>query len=179
METANKKYYLDTSELAVLMVNSGIRNIYGLGSKAKLDNKDICMVMHSLYNNKLIENYNQEAFVINAEIRRLLGNIKESVYVVTINGEKEVDLRMCCYLGTEITIVSSGEKDREKVCIYSCGVDSLIEEILNVLQEDKVLISIKLASTGEEVEGFRISNGEKPEFISECIEKYYKGGSNL
>jgi len=65
------------------------------------------------------------------------------------------------------------------MCVYLCSVDSLKEDVISIMKEEKMIIHIKTVETGEDKEHFLLHDDEKLEFFCECIEKYCKGGSDL
>lgn len=175
MDTTKKRYYLNSNELAVLMANSGIKSLYGLGSAKPMDNKDICMVLHSLYVNKIIDNYNQEGFVIDKDVREIMGIIRKSRYVMAVNAEKTDHILKCCYLGEKIAVVSIDEKSRDIICIYAMDKDEIVDELMQIAAEGNSLsISLKNVSDGQEREKVAISAETTKDFINGYISKYCK-----
>lgn len=176
MDKMKKKFYLNINELAVLMANSGITCIYGMGNSLKPDIKDICISLHNLYKNKLIDNHNQQGFVISEEIKSILANIKAAKYIMTVEGLANDKYMMCCYLGNEISVVLRENKLQEKLCVYTENLEQLVVDLENIAQEDTYELKLRLASDGGEREKFIIHKDTIDGTIEAFIRKYYCEG---
>lgn len=167
-----KKYYLNPSELAILLANSGVKKLYGLNAKKALDNKEVCMALHSLYVNKLIDNYDSESFQVSKEINRIINRIKTARHVLIVQTEGEDGRYMCCYLGQEISVISLRKGMRDKLAINSDTLGSLVKELMYIASKEKISISINKADTGEEEERLDIPNNGSEEEIKQLFGKY-------
>ncbi len=167
-----KKYYLNPSELAILLANAGVKKLYGLNTKRELDNKEVCMALHSLYVNKLIDNYDSESFQVSKEISNIIKIIKEAKQVLIVQTEGEDGRYMCCYLGQEISVISLKKGMRDKLAINSDTLESLVKEILYMADEEMVSLCINKADSGEEVERLDLFDSCSEQEIKQLLEKY-------
>ncbi len=167
-----KKYYLSPSELAILLANGGVKRLYGINTEKALDNKDVCMALHNLYVNKLIDNYDSESFQISKELSSIIKGIKEARYVLIVQTEGENGKYICGYLGQEISIVSLKKSMRDKLALSRNVLESLVKELMYMCAEEKINISINKADTGEKVEGLALSQNGEEKQIAQLIEKY-------
>lgn len=143
----SKKYYLTPNEFSVVSAGFGLSMVYGLKQiDGKVDNKEICMALHNMYVNELIENKNDQGFTTDDEMADMMKRIKSSnrVMVIEFSEEKNVHT-ICCYCGEHADkdlIVEENCSNPDKIILYFADWDEMQDNILDMTVGKAVTVGI-------------------------------------
>lgn len=147
----DKRYHLNQNELAVISAGFGIEKIYGIYvGKGNVNKKEICMTLHNLYVNALIDNKNSGGFSVDSYLTDLMKNIRNSKYALVIEiGEGTLTDIICCYVGASCCVVSATDKiSPNKIILYGEYWDNILNEILKKSINSKIKVSLIESHSG-------------------------------
>lgn len=136
---SGKKYYLNPNEFSVISAGFGIPVVYGLNQlDGQVDSKKICIALHNMYVNRLIENKDTKAFIADDEITEIMRIIKAAKRVIIIELSKTGRIgTICCYYGKLWAVIEENFSNLGKIIMYCTDwnelVCNIVEHMLIVL----------------------------------------------
>lgn len=117
---SGKKYYLTPNEFSVISAGFGIPVVYGLDRlDGQMDSKKICIALHNMYVNRLIENKDTKEFIADDEITEIMRIIKAAKRVIIIELSKAGRIgTICCYYGKLWAVIEENFFNQGKIIMY-------------------------------------------------------------
>lgn len=172
MKSIEKKYILNQKEFSVISAGFGITQVYGLGAINKAaDSKEICLALHNMYVNELIDNKNEEGFETDKELADVLKGIREAAYLIRGCKQDKTDT-LCCYIGNICSIIEINDNYPDKVIAYPANWEDAKTEILDMF--DDAAGSIELLDIKSKAVKASREFEAKSEDIENVLEQMYK-----
>lgn len=144
MNNIEKKYYLSPIEFSVIMAGHGVSRVFGLDTiDGRIGNKEICVALHNMYKNQLIENAGDVGFTTDKELADIINTIKMSrkELVIKFQSERE-SYNICGFVAEQISVIEEHSVNCEKLVMFEASLDEFIEEISSLGINSDVSISI-------------------------------------
>lgn len=143
----NKKYFLTPNEFSVISVGFGLSMVFGLKQiDGIVDNKEICMALHNMYVNDLIENKNNQGFIIDEEMSGMMKLIKQSKNFMSIEYlDGNVYNTISYYKSTEPffdVVLEETCLNPDKIILYYSEWNAVKDTILEVSKDKEVHVRI-------------------------------------
>lgn len=126
-----KKFFLTPNEFSVISAGFGLSMVYGLKQiDGRLDTKEICMALHNMYVNNVIENMDSKQFITDPDITTMMRCIKSAHYFVRVEsmiGTSECIF--CIYPANPCVIIEENQANKEKVILYMDHMEDILETI--------------------------------------------------
>lgn len=137
MSKQDIKYYLHPDELSVLLAGRGVSRFFGLSRiNYQVDDKGLCIALHNMYVNQLIQNENNEGFIIDAELAEILDILRDATEELVIQFKKSEAVLRRCYIPGEYTLVLEESADsQDKIVLYYLEGKDWLEDIKREARE--------------------------------------------
>ena len=126
-----KKFFLTPNEFSVISAGFGLSMVYGLKQiDGRLDTKEICMALHNMYVNNVIENMDSKQFITDPDITTMMRCIKSAHYFVRVEsmiGTSECIF--CIYPANPCVIIEENQANKDKVILYMDYMEDILETI--------------------------------------------------
>ena len=110
-----KKFFLTPNEFSVISAGFGLSMVYGLKQiDGRLDTKEICMALHNMYVNNVIENMDSKQFITDPDITTMIGT-SECIF--------------CIYPANPCVIIEENQANKDKVILYMDYMEDILETI--------------------------------------------------
>lgn len=132
-KTTNNVYIFTPAELMVLAAGKGINGMFGLGdSFAGIDEAEVCKAMNHLYQLGIIQNSDNDAFVLNNDIQEIMTTISQSHEMMLVRDFTKKALLKVIYIGQRPAVTEQLSMRKETIRLYSFPK----EELTDFLQDD-------------------------------------------
>lgn len=178
---SGKKYYLTPNEFSVISAGFGIPAVYGLNRlDGQMDSKKICIALHNMYVNRLIENKDTKEFIADDEITEIMRIIKAAKQVIII--EHSIADRIgtiCCYYGKLWAVIEENFSNPDKIIMYCTDWDELVRNIAETYPDGAMKIVLLDMRDGHILDEDIILPDKQELNKKSVLDKYYKGVTGL
>lgn len=146
----DKKFYLTPNEFSVISAGFGLSMVYGLKQiDGRLDTKEICMALHNMYVNNLIENQDAQQFIADPEITTMMRCIKSAHFFVRVSGMiGSKECVFCIYPAKLSVVIEDNQANANKVILYMGNVKDVITDIIKETSNKQLHICCMSTSNG-------------------------------
>lgn len=172
MNTVDKKYFLSPNELSVMSAGFGISMLYGLKQiDCSVDNKEICMALHNMYVNQIIENKN-DGFTTDRELADILRVIKASKQLVVMEYKTEnMSGLVGCYVSENCAVTEESSSYPGKVIVYSATLETVADYVIEQSENTEINVRVLDTGSGRTIEEYKL-DGNNPSSRDELINRY-------
>lgn len=169
------KYFLTPNEFSVIAAGFGLSMVYGLKQlDGKISSKEICVALHNMYINNLIENDSKQ-FVADASLTTIMRRIKSSHFMVRIESEMdEAECTLCLYPGNPCVVVEENEANVNKVILYMDDFEQVCSMIARESIGKPMLVNEMSSLNGRIISGEKLSEQSNEEERMTIIKKQYE-----
>lgn len=172
----DKKYFLTPNEFSVISAGFGLSMVYGLKQiDGRLDSKEICMALHNMYINNLIENPDSKQFITDANITEIMRRVKKSHFFVRIEsmlGNSECTF--CLYPGSPCVVLEENKANANKIILYMEEFESVCEMLATETAGKTMTIDCMSTSNGRVISDEVVSDQADKNDRVTMITKQYK-----
>lgn len=145
-----KKFFLTPNEFSVISAGFGLSMVYGLNQiDGRMDTKEICLALHNMYVNNLIENQDSKQFITDPDITEMMRQIKSSHFFVRIEGViGNAECTFCIYPGESCTVIEENQSNANKVIMYMSDIQKVFDMIVKGSAGKKLNVSCMSATNG-------------------------------
>ncbi len=177
---SSEKYYLTPNEFSVISAGFGISKVYGLKQLDRVNNKEICIALHNMYLNQLIENKEAQEFVADEELTKFMRIIKSTKRVIIIDFSTDDRINtICCYYAKIWAIIEESFLNPDRIIMYFDAWERLVDNIMEVSENHIVAIRLIDVRNGYIISEDFIAPEEQKADKKAALDKYYKGVTDL
>lgn len=170
-----KKFFLTPNEFSVISAGFGLSMVYGLKQiDGRMDTKEICMALHNMYVNNLIENTDSQRFITDPDITTMMRCVKSSLFFVRAEGMiGNAECAFCIYPGDVCVVIEENQANANKVILYMSDMDKVFEMIAKGSVGKKLQVCCMSATNGRVIEEQNISEDANKEARLDVLTKCY------
>lgn len=144
------KYFLTPNEFSVIAAGFGLSMVYGLKQiDGRLDSKEICVALHNMYINNLIENDNSKQFVADANLTTIMRRIKSAHFMVQTESKiGSHDCTFCLYPGDVCVVVEENAANANKVILYMDEIDRVLNMLVKETSGSPMVVNTMSCANG-------------------------------
>lgn len=129
----NNVYILTPSELTVIAAGKGIDGMFSLQEEQlQIDENMVCQALSHLYQQEFILNSEQEGFVLNEDLEKMITGISRAHAVILIRNFTQTAGLKILYVGNGLIALERSKVDANAIRLYEISR----EELKNFLEED-------------------------------------------
>lgn len=150
-KTINNVYILTPAELLVLAAGKGVDGIFGMDDfLEETDETEVCKAMNHLYQQGILQNSDDGAFVLNEALQEIMSAVSKSKTVVLVRGFTGTPTLKVIYIGQTLAATEQLTTGENAFRLYSIPEEELLDFLADdvsgkgksyrmVLDEDNVL----------------------------------------
>lgn len=152
MNQMDIKFFLTPDEFSMLLASRKISRFYGLSRiNYEMSDKDLCLAIHNMYVNNIIQNNDNQGFLIDEELVKMLEIIKEAKKEIVISWDVEDKHYNKCIIEASVLLEELPDVPNQiGISVIDSVKPDAIADIINISgQADNVCAKLVNLSDGE------------------------------
>lgn len=163
MNQKDIKYFLTPDEFSVLLAARSMSRFYGLSRiDYQVSDKELCMALHKMYVNQIIQNQNNEGFMIDTELAEIMDEIKKARRELVIKYELENGAYNICVLPSDdLVVLAEAPSTPDQIAIFCIEQDELMQRAKDIMEKADVSITLINTIDGSAIKKWKLAKNSE------------------